>query len=279
MCAAASWWFATTCPTPRRWGRFWLFSSLSAGAAGCMHSSSRPGLQPSSLAPLPCICTHTQQQRPPLAAHSAWAFPPFRYPRLPHRLQSYIQSRGRARMANSELLLMVQQGVEEQEEASGHWLAVNCRGCKGGAGCAGTRSTLARQGSAPTQPQPLAAPHVPTHPTPTPPALPPSSATPLPGPDGGAHAQLRGPAAPGGAAQHRAPAGRAPRPPPLLLLLVLVCAKHLRTRLGRGAHHAAWSRGAAPYPCQLNRCGPAPELLMRHRAASHCRLARSISKT
>ena len=37
-------------------------------------------------------------------------------PLAPPTKQSYIQSRGRARMHNSELLLMVQQGVQEQEE-------------------------------------------------------------------------------------------------------------------------------------------------------------------
>lgn len=43
-------------------------------------------------------------------------------PLAPPTKQSYIQSRGRARMHNSELLLMVQQGVQEQEEVR--------RGCR-----------------------------------------------------------------------------------------------------------------------------------------------------
>lgn len=84
MSSPASWWCASTCRTRRRQVGMQLQTALG------FHRDSIPALS--------LTCHH-------LGVRS-----------LPPTLQSFIQSRGRARMANSNLVMMVQEDLEEEAQ-------------------------------------------------------------------------------------------------------------------------------------------------------------------
>lgn len=162
-----------------------------AGVAGWWQGSSG----------LPLLNIHTHTAPPPPSPGHCTLNPSqlARAPPLPHPCccppQSYIQSRGRARMRNSELLFLVQQGRQEEVQVR-RWA-----GWRAGEVSEWQPDTGRQEAAQPAEPGPPR-PRAPTHPPTHAPSCPLSRCA-----DGGAPSAVRGGAAPGGAAQHRAPAG------------------------------------------------------------------------